>query len=245
MASHPPANTPTTRTAVRKPSAVTVAAPASLVPPVKITRGGIPQYSPPHHVPSGCSGASSAPSLNSRRVSLPASKSTRQPLARRFFPLPHYLILRMHTSAAFSFSRCPALCRLRKCGTFYAHSAPLTCIWDMCWLDSTRLQIIIDDHEVMRLRGSAFQLGNITCAAIADPRSAPFPSATAEEKKHFPENMGGKTGANNIAACHPSTHPKISSMMLSKHQGKLLCNMRQNWRKIFFDQHHMVLPYHV
>ncbi|KAH9245479.1 hypothetical protein BASA81_017049 [Batrachochytrium salamandrivorans] len=31
------------------------------------------------------------------------------------------------------------------------------CIWDMCWLDSTRLQIIIDDHEVMRLRGSAFQ----------------------------------------------------------------------------------------
>ncbi|KAH6592086.1 hypothetical protein BASA61_004722 [Batrachochytrium salamandrivorans] len=56
------------------------------------------------------------------------------------------------------------------------------CIWDMCWLDSTRLQIIIDDHEVMRLRGSAFQLGNITCAAIADPRAAPFPSATAEEK---------------------------------------------------------------
>ncbi|KAH9263635.1 hypothetical protein BASA83_012939, partial [Batrachochytrium salamandrivorans] len=49
-------------------------------------------------------------------------------------------------------------------------------------LDSTRLQIIIDDHEVMRLRGSAFQLGNITCAAIADPRAAPFPSATAEEK---------------------------------------------------------------
>ncbi|KAH6582541.1 hypothetical protein BASA60_001882 [Batrachochytrium salamandrivorans] len=41
MASHSPANTPTTRTAVRKPSAVTVAAPASLVPPVKITRGGI------------------------------------------------------------------------------------------------------------------------------------------------------------------------------------------------------------
>ncbi|KAH9263794.1 hypothetical protein BASA83_012776 [Batrachochytrium salamandrivorans] len=34
----------------------------------------------------------------------------------------------------------------------------------------------------MRLRGSAFQLGNITCAAIADPRAAPFPSATAEEK---------------------------------------------------------------
>ncbi|KAH9268807.1 hypothetical protein BASA84_000039 [Batrachochytrium salamandrivorans] len=56
------------------------------------------------------------------------------------------------------------------------------CIWDMCWLDSTRLQIIIDDHEVMRLRGNAFQLGNITCAAIADPRAAPFPSATAEEK---------------------------------------------------------------
>ncbi|KAH6582473.1 hypothetical protein BASA61_008502 [Batrachochytrium salamandrivorans] len=119
------------------------------------------------------------------------------------------------------------------------------CIWDMCWLDSTRLQIIIDDHEVMRLRGSAFQLGNITCAAIADPRAAPFPSATAEEKNISLKIWVGKTGANNIAACHPSTHPKISSMMLSKHQGKLLCNMRQNWRKIFFDQHHMVLPYHV
>ncbi|KAH9268489.1 hypothetical protein BASA83_009332 [Batrachochytrium salamandrivorans] len=36
------------------------------------------------------------------------------------------------------------------------------CIWDMCWLDSTRLQIIIDDHEVMRLRGSAFQLEDPT-----------------------------------------------------------------------------------
>ncbi|KAH9275981.1 hypothetical protein BASA83_001251 [Batrachochytrium salamandrivorans] len=52
-------------------------------------------------------------------------QSTRQPLARRFFRLPHSLTSRMHTSAAFSFSRCPALCRLRKCGTFYAHSAPL------------------------------------------------------------------------------------------------------------------------
>ncbi|KAH9263822.1 hypothetical protein BASA83_012748 [Batrachochytrium salamandrivorans] len=25
------------------------------------------------------------------------------------------------------------------------------CIWDMCWLDSTRLQIIIDDHEVQTI----------------------------------------------------------------------------------------------
>ncbi|KAH9274804.1 hypothetical protein BASA83_003013 [Batrachochytrium salamandrivorans] len=83
------------------------------------------------------------------------------------------------------------------------------CIWDMCWLDSTRLQIIIDDHEVMRLRGSAFQLGNITCAAIADPRAAPFPSATAEEKNISLKIWVGKQVANNIAACHPSTHPKI------------------------------------
>ncbi|KAH9263636.1 hypothetical protein BASA83_012940 [Batrachochytrium salamandrivorans] len=58
MTSHLPANTPTTKTAVRKPSAVTVAAPASLVPPVKITRGGF-SILPPHHVPPGCSGASS------------------------------------------------------------------------------------------------------------------------------------------------------------------------------------------
>ncbi|KAH9263198.1 hypothetical protein BASA83_013456 [Batrachochytrium salamandrivorans] len=71
------------------------------------------------------------------------------------------------------------------------------CIWDMCWLDSTRLQIIIDDHEVQTI-------------------------------------------------LRPATLPRTenSSMMLSKHQGKLLCNMRQNWRKIFFDQtpHGAALP---
>ncbi|KAH9248448.1 hypothetical protein BASA81_013898 [Batrachochytrium salamandrivorans] len=59
MASHPPVNIPTTRTAVRKPSAVTVAAPASLVPPVKITRGGIINTPLPTMSHQDCSGASS------------------------------------------------------------------------------------------------------------------------------------------------------------------------------------------
>ncbi|KAH6595992.1 hypothetical protein BASA50_005465 [Batrachochytrium salamandrivorans] len=46
----------------------------------------------------------------------------------------------------------------------------------------TVVVLIVPTELGLRLRGSAFQLGNITCAAIADPRSAPFPFATAEEK---------------------------------------------------------------
>ncbi|KAH9250581.1 hypothetical protein BASA81_011626 [Batrachochytrium salamandrivorans] len=244
MASHPPVNTPTTRTAVRKPSAVTVAAPASLVPPVKITRGGILNTPLP------------TMSHQAARVLLRTEPEQQASVAARF---------QKHQAATRSQILPPAAlpdienahkCRIlilqmprtmpfKEVRDILRPFCTTNCIWDMCWLDSTRLQIIIDDHEVMRLRGSAFQLGNITCAAIADPRAAPFPSATAEEKNISHENMGGENRCKQYCGLPPFHAPENFSMMLSKHQGKLLCNMRQNWRKIFFDQHHMVLPYHV
>ncbi|KAH6597416.1 hypothetical protein BASA50_004472 [Batrachochytrium salamandrivorans] len=181
MASHPPVNTPTTRTAVRKPSAVTVAAPESLVPPVKITRGGILNTPLP------------TMSHQAARVLLRTEPEQQASVAARF---------QKHQAATRSQILPPAAlpdienahkCRIlilqmprtmpfKEVRDILRPFCTTNCIWDMCWLDSTRLQIIIDDHEVMRLRGSAFQLGNITCAAIADPRAAPFPSATAEEK---------------------------------------------------------------
>ncbi|KAH9244518.1 hypothetical protein BASA81_018081 [Batrachochytrium salamandrivorans] len=123
MASHP-VNTPTTRTAARKPSAVTVAAPTSLVPPEKMTCGGILNTPLP------------TMSHQAARVLLCTEPEQQASVAARF--QKHQAATRSQVlppaalpdienahNAAFSFSRCPALCRLRKCGTFYAHSAPL------------------------------------------------------------------------------------------------------------------------
>ncbi|KAH9262266.1 hypothetical protein BASA82_000689 [Batrachochytrium salamandrivorans] len=41
---------------------------------------------------------------------------------------------------------------------------------------------------------------------------------------------------NNIAACHPSRTRKFLYDAIQA-SGEVCCNMRQNWRKIFFDQH--------
>ncbi|KAH6601469.1 hypothetical protein BASA61_001952 [Batrachochytrium salamandrivorans] len=71
------------------------------------------------------------------------------------------------------------------------------CIWDMCWLDSTRLQIIIDDHEVMRLRGSAFQLGEVAvqhAAKLAENIFRPTPHGAALPRVKKRPSQVGVTG---------------------------------------------------
>ncbi|KAH6598512.1 hypothetical protein BASA50_003551 [Batrachochytrium salamandrivorans] len=181
MASHLPANTPTTRTAVRKPSAVTAATPASLVPPVKITRGGI--LNTPLPTMSHQAARVLLRTEPEQQVSVAARFQNHQAATRSQILPPAALpdIENAH-KCRILILQMPRTMPFKEVRDILRPFCTTNCIWDMCWLDSTRLQIIIDDHEVMRLRGSAFQLGNITCAAIADPRAAPFPSATSEEK---------------------------------------------------------------
>ncbi|KAH6592266.1 hypothetical protein BASA50_008146 [Batrachochytrium salamandrivorans] len=181
MASHSPVNTPTTRTAVRKPSAATVAAPASLVPPIKITRGGI--LNTPLPTMSHQAARVLLRTEPEQQASVTARFQKHQAATRSQILPPAALpdIENAH-KCRILILQMPRTMPFKEVRDILRPFCTTNCIWDMCWLDSTRLQIIIDDHEVMRLRGSAFQLGNITCAAIADPRAAPFPSATSEEK---------------------------------------------------------------
>ncbi|KAH6566972.1 hypothetical protein BASA62_006389, partial [Batrachochytrium salamandrivorans] len=181
MASHLPVNTPITRTAVRKPSAATAAAPASLVPPVKITRGGI--LNTPLPTMSHQAARVLLRTEPEQQASVTARFQKHQAATRSQILPPAALpdIENAH-KCRILILQMPRTMPFKEVRDILRPFCTTNCIWDMCWLDSTRLQIIIDDHEVMRLRGSAFQLGNITCAAIADPRAAPFPSATAEEK---------------------------------------------------------------
>ncbi|KAH9273676.1 hypothetical protein BASA83_004009 [Batrachochytrium salamandrivorans] len=181
MASHSPVNTPTTRTAVRKPSAVTVAAPASLVPPVKITRGRI--LNTPLPTMSHQAARVLLRTEPEQQASVTARFQKHQAATRSQILPPTALpdIENAH-KCRILILQMPRTMPFKEVRDILRPFCTTNCIWDMCWLDSTRLHIITDDHEVMRLRGSAFQLGNITCAAIADPRAAPFPSATAEEK---------------------------------------------------------------
>ncbi|KAH9269605.1 hypothetical protein BASA83_008254 [Batrachochytrium salamandrivorans] len=84
------------------------------------------------------------------------------------------------------------------------------CIWDMCWLDSTRLQIIIDNHEVMRLRGSAFQLGNITCGSYCRSSFSPIPFCNCRRKKYFYEIWVGKQVQTIL---RPATLPRTRKFL--------------------------------
>ncbi|KAH9273904.1 hypothetical protein BASA83_003899 [Batrachochytrium salamandrivorans] len=100
------------------------------------------------------------------------------------------------------------------------------CIWDMCWLDSTRLQIIIDDHEVMRLRGSAFQLVRRKISAhwsafLPGHHSPPLPSShgPSRAQRHMRWNIRAardnsplsQTPAQNTPIKPPSNSRRIIS----------------------------------
>ncbi|KAH6595013.1 hypothetical protein BASA50_006157 [Batrachochytrium salamandrivorans] len=150
MASQLPVNTPITRTAARKPSAVTVAAPASLVPPVKITRGGI--LNTPLPTMSHQAARALLRTEPEQQASVTARFQKHQAATRSQILPPAALpdIENAH-KCRILILQMPRTMPFKEVRKILRPFFTTNCIWDMCWLDSTRLQIIIDDHEVQTI----------------------------------------------------------------------------------------------